>query len=81
VLSQRDKDAIEALAESFEIDFLSVSYARDGEDIAETRAFLDGLGMQSTKVCMGQPKSGACTTGARAVSSIRWGWSQQSSTL
>ena len=44
-----DKDAIAALAESFEIDFLSVSYARDGEDIAETRRFLDSLGMQSTK--------------------------------
>ena len=50
VLSQLDKDAIATLAESFEIDFLSVSYARDGEDIAETRSFLDSLGMQSTKV-------------------------------
>jgi len=50
VLSKQDKDAIASLAESFEIDFLSVSYARDGEDIVEARAFLDSLGMQSTKV-------------------------------
>ena len=54
VLSQLDKVAIATLAESFEIDFLSVSYARDGEDIVETRAFLDSLGMQTTKACLAQ---------------------------
>lgn len=49
MLADHDKSAIKSLAESFEIDFVSLSYCRSGEDVSEARAFLDSIGMTSTK--------------------------------
>ena len=49
VLSAFDTQAIKELAECFEIDFLSLSFCRSGDDVMDTRAFLDSLGMGSTK--------------------------------
>jgi len=51
VLAEHDTVAIKLLAEGFEIDFLSLSYCRSGEDVNDARAFLDSIGMASTKAC------------------------------
>eukprot|EP00877_Chromochloris_zofingiensis_P009130 jgi/Chrzof1/4470/Cz14g14130.t1_PYK3[v5.2] len=50
LFSDYDRQAIEVLGREFEIDFLLVTYTRTGEDIREARAFLDSLGMTSTRV-------------------------------
>jgi len=50
VLSDRDKIYIQALNKDFDIDFVCISYARDGSDLREVRTWLDSVGMSDTKI-------------------------------
>jgi len=53
VLCPEDKQMITALAAEFEVDFISLSFARSGEDVASARDFLDavpGGACSSTKI-------------------------------
>ena len=43
--------ALQELVDEFEIDFVSLSFARTGEDVAAAREVLDSMGMHNTKVC------------------------------
>ena len=54
VALQADKDALEQLADAFEIDFVSLSFTRSREDVTAARDYLDSLGMVHTKVGLGQ---------------------------
>ena len=54
VALQADKDALEQLANEFEIDFVSLSFTRSREDVTAARDYLDSLGMVHTKVGLGQ---------------------------
>jgi hypothetical protein len=50
LLTEYDCKTIAALGAEFDIDFIILSYTRTGKDIREARAFLDQLGMKSTKI-------------------------------
>lgn len=50
LFSSSDVDSIEAIAAEFDIDFLSLSYTRDGLDVQEAREFLDDMGLVSCKI-------------------------------
>ncbi|KAG2492389.1 hypothetical protein HYH03_009335 [Edaphochlamys debaryana] len=50
LLSEYDKECLQILAQEFEIDFLSLSYTREAEDVREARRFLDSIGMSNTKI-------------------------------
>ena len=69
VALQADKDALEQLADAFEIDFVSLSFTRSREDVTAARDYLDSLGMVHTKVGLGQNpilKTGSSRTGVLA---------------
>lgn len=42
--------ALKALLAHFEVDFVSLSFVREGEDVHQAREFLDSLGHTTTKV-------------------------------
>lgn len=50
LLSDYDKRCIAELGAEFDIDFISLSYTRTGEDVREARRFLDSLGMKDTRI-------------------------------
>lgn len=50
IMTDDDKSAIQELAAEFEIDFISLSFTRAGEDVQAAREFLDSINMQTTKV-------------------------------
>ena len=69
VALQADKDALEQLANEFEIDFVSLSFTRSREDVTAARDYLDSLGMVHTKVGLGQDPgvdAGSTRTGGLA---------------
>lgn len=51
IMTSDDKARIKELAAGFEIDFISLSFTRSGEDVQAAREFLDSIHMQTTKVC------------------------------
>lgn len=53
ILHAMDKTALEALAKDFEIDFVSLSFTRDGDDIDQARQCLKSVGLEATKVSSG----------------------------
>lgn len=50
IMTDDDQSAIQELAAEFEIDFISLSFTRAGEDVQAAREFLDSINMQTTKV-------------------------------
>mmetsp|Transcript_33774 Transcript_33774/g.60980 ORF Transcript_33774/g.60980 Transcript_33774/m.60980 type:complete len:646 (-) Transcript_33774:934-2871(-) len=50
LFSEYDKECLMQLAQEFEIDFISLSYTREAEDIREARRFLTSIGLPHTKV-------------------------------
>ena len=55
IMTSDDKARIKEVAAEFEIDFISLSFTRSGEDVQAAREFLDSMNMQTTKVC-GPPR-------------------------
>lgn len=49
-MTDDDKLAIKELAAEFEIDFISLSFTRAGEDVVAAREYLDSINMLTTKV-------------------------------
>lgn len=52
IMTSDDKSCIKGVAAEFEIDFISLSFTRSGEDVQAAREFLDSIHMQTTKVCV-----------------------------
>lgn len=50
LFSQLDTDSLRALAAEFDFDFLSLSYTRSAEDIAEARKFLNSIGLDACRL-------------------------------
>jgi pyruvate kinase len=50
VLHDLDKEALKALSADYEIDFLSLSFCRAGDDVVEARSFLKSIGLTNIKV-------------------------------
>ena len=50
ILHKTDKEALKALAKDFEIDFVSLSFTRQGSDLDQARDFLKSNGLESTRV-------------------------------
>ncbi len=50
ILHETDKAALKALAKDFEIDFVSLSFTRQGSDLDQARDFLKANGLDSTRV-------------------------------
>ncbi len=50
ILCGIDKRALEALCADYEIDFVSLSFTRNAEDVTAAREYLDSIGMTTTKV-------------------------------
>ncbi|KAL6785143.1 PYK2 [Auxenochlorella protothecoides x Auxenochlorella symbiontica] len=50
LLTAYDREAVASLAADFDVDFLSLSYCRDAEDVESARAFLSSVGSGHTKV-------------------------------
>ena len=50
VLSEHDVHAIRDITSHFEVDFVSLTFTRDGEDVDGMRDFLDKLGLEQTKI-------------------------------
>ena len=50
VLHDQDKEALKSLSADYEIDFLSLSFCRAGDDVLEARSFLKSIGLTNTKV-------------------------------
>ena len=48
-LCDQDKSMIASLAKEFELDYVSLSFARAAEDVEAARDFLDSLGLTHTK--------------------------------
>lgn len=72
IMTDEDKSAIQELAAEFEIDFISLSFTRAGEDVQAAREFLDSNHMPTTKVrretgsescCVVNPGSVSCCVG------------------
>ncbi len=57
ILSDYDKKALKALLSHFEIDFVSLSFVREADDVHAAREFLDSIGHTATKVrtCSARP--------------------------
>lgn len=49
-LTEFDKHAMAALCSEFEVDFMTLSYARSQEDVFEAREFLQSIGREGIKV-------------------------------
>ena len=71
LLSEHDVNAIREITKEFEIDFVSLTFTRDGQDIEEMRDFLDKLGLEQTKilakVC---PTMQLCLAGMQGCSTL-----------
>lgn len=52
VLGDYDKEVIKAIVSEFEIDFVSLSFVREADDLHVAREFLDSLGASACKVCL-----------------------------
>ncbi len=52
-MTDEDKSNIKDLSTDFEVDFISLSFTRSGEDIQSAREFLDSINMTNTKVLLG----------------------------
>ncbi|GBF87464.1 pyruvate kinase [Raphidocelis subcapitata] len=50
LLSDYDKECLASLGQTYEIDFVSLSYTRSSEDVLEAREFLDSVGLGATKI-------------------------------
>mmetsp|Transcript_6339 Transcript_6339/g.18214 ORF Transcript_6339/g.18214 Transcript_6339/m.18214 type:complete len:686 (+) Transcript_6339:188-2245(+) len=50
VLAEADKTNVKAIAAEFEIDFLSLSFVRSGDDVKSTRKYLNSIGLNATKI-------------------------------
>ena len=50
ILTEYDKKVIKAISKELEIDFLSLSFVREGEDLTVAREFLESIGATTTKV-------------------------------
>lgn len=50
VLCDQDKQMISALGKEFELDFVSLSFTREAEDVESARHYLQSIGLGSTKV-------------------------------
>jgi pyruvate kinase len=50
ILNDYDKKALEALVSEFEIDFISLSFVREADDLIAAREFLDSVGGTTVKV-------------------------------
>ncbi|EIE23527.1 pyruvate kinase [Coccomyxa subellipsoidea C-169] len=50
ILSDYDKKALKALLSHFEIDFVSLSFVREADDVHAAREFLDSIGHTATKL-------------------------------
>eukprot|EP00892_Ulva_mutabilis_P010259 jgi/Ulvmu1/7605/UM038_0030.1 len=50
LFSQLDTDSLRALAAEFDFDFLSLSYTRSTEDVAEARKFLNSIGLDACRI-------------------------------
>ena len=50
IMTEDDKSNIKDLSTEFEVDFISLSFTRSGEDIQVAREFLDSIQMSTTKV-------------------------------
>ena len=50
LLSEYDKECLAALSAEYEIDFVSLSYTRNVNDVMEARDFLDSIGLNATRV-------------------------------
>ncbi len=51
-MTDEDKSNIKDLSLEFEVDFISLSFTRSGEDIQSAREFLDSINMTTTKVLL-----------------------------
>lgn len=71
-LTEFDKHAMAALCSEFEVDFMTLSYARSQEDVFEAREFLESIGREGIKV-------GACAFAATGSFCWEggWGWEGQ----
>ncbi len=50
LLSEHDVHAIRGITSQFEVDFVALTFTRDGEDVDGLRDFLDKLGLEQTKI-------------------------------
>eukprot|EP00891_Asterochloris_glomerata_P008068 jgi/Astpho2/8068/e_gw1.00120.16.1_t len=50
LLSEHDVAAIRSIAEEHEIDFISLTFTKDGQDVEDMRDFLDKLSLEQTKI-------------------------------
>jgi len=50
LLSEHDVHAIRDITSQFEVDFVALTFTRDGEDVDGLRDFLDKLGLEQTKI-------------------------------
>ena len=50
LLSEHDVHAIRDITSTFEVDFVALTFTRDGEDVDSMRDFLDKLGLEQTKI-------------------------------
>lgn len=50
IMTEDDKSNIKDLSTEFEVDFISLSFTRSGEDIQVAREFLDSIQMSTTKL-------------------------------
>lgn len=50
LLSEHDVHAIRDITAQFEVDFVALTFTRDGDDVDSMRDFLDKLGLEQTKI-------------------------------
>ena len=50
LLCEHDVHAIRDITSQFEVDFVSLTFTRDGEDVDTMRDFLDKMGLEQTKI-------------------------------
>ena len=50
LLSEHDVHAIRDITSQFEVDFVALTFTRDGGDVDTMRDFLDKLGLEQTKI-------------------------------
>ena len=50
LLSEHDVHAIRDITSQFEVDFVALTFTRDGDDVDNMRDFLDKLGLEQTKI-------------------------------
>ena len=55
VLHATDKAALKELAKEFELDFVSLSFTRHGDDLDQARQYLKSIGLDTTRVSLSVP--------------------------